>query len=128
MNPAYVESLIVSGTMIGAIIGAALGGRLADRLGRRRLILVGAVVYFAGSLIMAVAPTVEVLILGRFVNVFGQSETFWLYGGLTLLALVFCYQLIPETKGRSPDEIEADLRETAFGTDADRRDAVGSDD
>ncbi|MFC4439686.1 MULTISPECIES: sugar porter family MFS transporter [Natrialbaceae] len=71
MNPAYVEGVIVSGAMIGAIIGAALGGRLADRLGRRRLILVGAVVFFVGSLIMAIAPTVEVLILGRIVDGIG---------------------------------------------------------
>ncbi|WP_137291234.1 sugar porter family MFS transporter [Natronorubrum halophilum] len=71
MNPSYVEGIIVSGAMIGAIVGAGLGGRLADRLGRRRLILVGAVVFFAGSLIMAIAPTVEVLILGRIVDGIG---------------------------------------------------------
>ncbi|WP_459887794.1 sugar porter family MFS transporter [Halostagnicola bangensis] len=68
VNPSYVEGVIVSGAMIGAIFGAALGGRLADRLGRRRLILVGAVIFFIGSLIMAVAPTVEILILGRIID------------------------------------------------------------
>ncbi|QCS45013.1 sugar porter family MFS transporter [Natrinema versiforme] len=68
MNPSYVEGVIVSGAMVGAIIGAALGGRLADRLGRRRLILVGAVVFFVGSLIMAIAPTVEILIVGRILD------------------------------------------------------------
>ncbi|PCR91778.1 sugar porter family MFS transporter [Natrinema ejinorense] len=71
MNASLVEGIIVSGAMIGAIIGAALGGRLADRLGRRRLILVGAVVFFVGSLIMAIAPTVEILILGRIVDGIG---------------------------------------------------------
>ncbi|QFU82077.1 sugar porter family MFS transporter [Natronorubrum aibiense] len=71
LNPSYVEGIIVSGAMIGAIIGAALGGRLADRLGRRRLILIGAVVFFVGSLIMAIAPTVEVLIVGRIVDGIG---------------------------------------------------------
>ncbi|QSX00540.1 sugar porter family MFS transporter [Haloterrigena alkaliphila] len=71
VNPSYIEGIIVSGAMVGAIIGAAFGGRLADRLGRRRLILVGAVVFFVGSLIMAVAPNVEVLILGRIVDGIG---------------------------------------------------------
>ncbi|MBZ6494840.1 sugar porter family MFS transporter [Natrinema longum] len=71
MNTSLVEGVIVSGAMIGAIIGAALGGRLADRLGRRRLILVGAVVFFVGSLIMAIAPTVEILIVGRIVDGIG---------------------------------------------------------
>ncbi|ELY78597.1 sugar transporter [Natrinema pallidum DSM 3751] len=71
MNASLIEGIIVSGAMIGAIIGAALGGRLADRLGRRRLILVGAVVFFVGSLIMAIAPTVEILIVGRIVDGIG---------------------------------------------------------
>ncbi|WP_049892706.1 sugar porter family MFS transporter [Natronococcus jeotgali] len=68
IDPSLIEGIIVSGAMIGAIVGAAFGGRLADRLGRRRLILVGAVIFFVGSLIMAVAPNVEVLIVGRIVD------------------------------------------------------------
>ncbi|MFC4357673.1 sugar porter family MFS transporter [Halobium salinum] len=63
-----VESVVVSGALAGAAVGAALGGRLADRWGRRRLIIVGGVVFFVGSLLMAVAPTVEVLIVGRLVD------------------------------------------------------------
>ncbi|WP_049922264.1 sugar porter family MFS transporter [Halopiger djelfimassiliensis] len=71
VDPAYVEGVIVSGAMIGAMIGAAIGGRVADRLGRRRLILVGAVIFFVGSLIMAIAPTTEILIVGRIVDGIG---------------------------------------------------------
>lgn len=41
---------------------------------------------------------------------FGESFTFWFYGLLCLAALVFSYFLIPETKGRSLEEIERDLR------------------
>lgn len=62
---AFLQGTVVSGAMAGAIVGAALGGRLADRLGRRRLIMLGAVLFFVGSLIMAIAPTVAVLIVGR---------------------------------------------------------------
>ncbi|ELY88310.1 sugar porter family MFS transporter [Natrialba taiwanensis] len=68
IHPSLVEGVIVSGAMVGAIVGAALGGRLADRIGRRRLILTGAVVFFIGSLIMAIAPTTEVLIVGRILD------------------------------------------------------------
>ncbi|MGQ3412993.1 sugar porter family MFS transporter [Natrinema sp. LN54] len=71
MNASFVEGIVVSGAMIGAIVGAALGGRLADRLGRRRLILVGAGIFFVGSFIMAIAPTVEILIIGRIVDGIG---------------------------------------------------------
>ena len=62
---AFLKGTVVSGAMVGAIVGAAFGGRLADRLGRRRLILIGAVLFFVGSFIMAVAPSVAVLIVGR---------------------------------------------------------------
>ena len=37
----------------------------------------------------------------------GPSWTFWLYGLLAIAALLFCYYLVPETKGRSLEEIEA---------------------
>ncbi|WP_101295470.1 sugar porter family MFS transporter [Halegenticoccus soli] len=68
MDPSWVQGLVVSGALIGAVIGAATGGYLADRIGRRRLILIAAVVFFVGSLTMAIAPNVEVLVVGRVVD------------------------------------------------------------
>ncbi|MFC6825884.1 sugar porter family MFS transporter [Halopelagius fulvigenes] len=67
MSP-LVEGIIVSGAMAGAAAGAAVGGQLADRLGRRRLILIAAVVFFLGSFTMAVAPNVPVLVAGRLID------------------------------------------------------------
>jgi sugar porter (SP) family MFS transporter len=49
------------------------------------------------------------------VNAIGRGFTFWLYGVVSVLAFVFIYTFVPETKGRSLEEIEADLRGTAFG-------------
>ncbi|QIB76040.1 sugar porter family MFS transporter [Halogeometricum borinquense] len=63
-----VEGIVVSGAMAGAAVGAAVGGKLADRLGRRRLILISAIVFFIGSLTMAVAPNVPVLVAGRLID------------------------------------------------------------
>lgn len=63
-----IEGVVVSGAMAGAAFGAAIGGKLADRFGRRRLIFIGAVVFFVGSLTMAVAPTVPVLVAGRLID------------------------------------------------------------
>ena len=40
----------------------------------------------------------------------GSSWTFWLYATLALAAWIFCYILVPETKGRSLEEIEGQLR------------------
>ncbi|WP_226021813.1 sugar porter family MFS transporter [Halomicrobium salinisoli] len=67
MSP-LMEGIVVSGAMAGAALGAAVGGRLSDRLGRRRLILLGAGVFFAGSFLMAVAPSVPVLVAGRLID------------------------------------------------------------
>ena len=65
---AFLEGLVVSGTLVGAAAGAAVGGRLADRIGRRRLIILGASIFLVGSLGMAIAPTVEWLIAARMLN------------------------------------------------------------
>jgi len=38
---------------------------------------------------------------------FGPTWTFWLYGVLAIAAWIFSYALVPETKGRTLEEIEA---------------------
>jgi MFS family permease len=39
-------------------------------------------------------------------DTFGPSRTFWLYGLLTIAAVIFAYTLVPETKGRTLEAIE----------------------
>ncbi|MDT7746381.1 MAG: hypothetical protein QOD96_43, partial [Pseudonocardiales bacterium] len=46
----------------GAIIGAAIAGRITDRLGRRRTIMIAAVVFGIGALGCAAAPNVTMLV------------------------------------------------------------------
>ncbi len=41
------------------------------------------------------------------IKILGRPETFWLYGGLSIGTWFFVYFLVPETKGRSLEEIEA---------------------
>jgi len=40
------------------------------------------------------------------VEMLGPSWTFWLYGVLAIAAWLFSYYLVPETKGRTLEEIE----------------------
>jgi SP family arabinose:H+ symporter-like MFS transporter len=38
--------------------------------------------------------------------VIGPAKTFWLYGAVSLFAFVFVLLFIPETKGRTLEQIE----------------------
>lgn len=40
----------------------------------------------------------------------GRASAFWLYGLVAVAGLIFCYLFVPETKGRSLEEIETALR------------------
>jgi len=61
------QEIVVSAVLVGAVIGAAVGGRMADRFGRRRTIIVVAVIFAIGALETAFAPNVELLVAGRIV-------------------------------------------------------------
>jgi MFS transporter, SP family, galactose:H+ symporter len=45
-------------------------------------------------------------------DLIGPSQTFWLYGVLTVVALIFAYKLVPETRGRTLEAIEAFWHDT----------------
>ncbi|WP_030897144.1 sugar porter family MFS transporter [Streptomyces sp. NRRL S-474] len=61
------EGMVTSSLLLGAALGAVTGGRLSDARGRRRSILLLAVLFFAGALGCTLAPTTEVMIVARFV-------------------------------------------------------------
>ncbi|KAI5427578.1 hypothetical protein KIW84_032833 [Lathyrus oleraceus] len=59
--------LLTSGSLYGALIGFVLAFNIADFLGRRRELIVAALLYLVGALITALAPTFLVLVAGRLV-------------------------------------------------------------
>lgn len=50
------------------------------------------------------------------VNRFGASGTFWLYATVCLIALVFIYFFVPETKGKTLEEIQTEMAQLGVGT------------
>lgn len=60
-----LKETIVSMAVAGAIIGAAVGGWINDRFGRKISILVADALFFAGAVVMALAPSPNVIIIGR---------------------------------------------------------------
>ena len=70
----FLQGAIVAGLLLGAMIGAACAGRLSDRLGRRRLIMIAAIVFTGGALLAALAPSVWVLIAARVIIGFGVGS------------------------------------------------------
>ena len=63
----FSQELVLSSVLLGAMIGAALGGRLADTLGRRKLLIICAVVSFIGVLGTVLAKGIFMLIIARIV-------------------------------------------------------------
>jgi len=64
---AFYQGLVVSSLLLGAMAGAGVAGPLSDRLGRRRIILIAAIVFSVGAIGAALAPNVGVLVLFRIV-------------------------------------------------------------
>ncbi|WP_204195154.1 sugar porter family MFS transporter [Staphylococcus sp. GFQ9D221P] len=82
------EGLVVASMLVGAIFGSGASGPLSDRLGRRRVVFVIAIVYIVGALILALAPSMPVLVIGRLV--IGLAV-----GGSTAIVPVYLSEMAP---------------------------------
>ncbi len=63
-----MEEVIISSLFLSAMIGAPLGGTLADRFGRRKVLISSGLLFCTGSFLMAVSPTILLLIIGRVIT------------------------------------------------------------
>ncbi|MDW4193792.1 sugar porter family MFS transporter [Staphylococcus saprophyticus] len=82
------EGLVVASMLVGAIFGSGASGPLSDRLGRRCVVFVIAIVYIVGALILALAPSMPVLVIGRLV--IGLAV-----GGSTAIVPVYLSEMAP---------------------------------
>ncbi len=58
-------ALLTTGVLFGAVIGALFSGRLADRLGRKKMIIVNALIFAVGAVGCGYAPSIGTLIAMR---------------------------------------------------------------
>jgi EmrB/QacA subfamily drug resistance transporter len=68
-----VVQWVITGYLITLASCILLGGSLGDRFGRRRIFVLGAVVFAAASAVCAVAPALSVLVLARMVQGLGGA-------------------------------------------------------
>jgi sugar porter (SP) family MFS transporter len=90
----FESGMVVAAVPVGAIFGALIAGGLADRYGRRRMILIAAVVFILGAVASGLAPGTVVLVIARVI-----------IGGAIGLASAACPVYIsevapPEFRGR----------------------------
>lgn len=84
----------VASILVGSAIGAFCAGRLADRIGRRGVMLVGAVLFFVSAILTGIAGSSEVFILGRIIGGLGV-------GAASVIAPVYISEVVPaERRGR----------------------------
>ena len=85
---AFTEGVATSSLIFAAAVGAMLSGRLSDGWGRRKAIILLAVLFFLGTVLVVVAPGLEVLVAGRVL--LGLAV-----GGASTVVPVFLAELAP---------------------------------
>ncbi len=65
------RGLVVSAGFVGMFVGAATSGRLADRYGRKAIFQATLLIFSAGSVLSALAPSYETLLIARIVTGLG---------------------------------------------------------
>ena len=85
---AFTEGVATSSLIFAAAIGAMFGGRLSDGWGRRKTIILLAVLFFAGTLFVVFTPNLGVLVVGRVI--LGLAV-----GGASTVVPVFLAELAP---------------------------------
>lgn len=86
--------LVSSAVFLGMFVGALGGGRLSDKFGRKPVLIWSSVFYSAASLLSAVAPNYEALVLGRVLTGVGVQAA-------TGVIMVYLSEMFPSaSRGR----------------------------
>ena len=80
--------VVISSLVFAAALGALIGGKIADAVGRRRTIIVLAVLFFVGVLVAVFSPNFTILVAGRII--LGLAV-----GGASTVVPVYLAELAP---------------------------------
>ncbi len=86
-----MQGVVTSIALAGAAVGAAFAGQLADSFGRRPMLLVTAGIFVVGGLVSALAGSLAVLLLGRFLVGLG-------IGGASMLTPLYLAEIAPASE------------------------------
>jgi len=70
---ASVAQLTLSLSMLSIAVATLIYGPLSDRFGRKHILVIGIIITFLGSIFCILAPTINLLILGRIIQAFGGA-------------------------------------------------------
>lgn len=59
--------IITSWVTLGALVGALVAGVTADKIGRKKALLLAGGLFVVGAIVEGVAPSTEILVVGRLV-------------------------------------------------------------
>jgi MFS transporter, SP family, major inositol transporter len=85
---AFSEGLVTAALILGAALGSFASGQLSDRFGRRRCLLVLAIIFFVGALGTAFSPSIGIMVVMRFILGIGV-------GGSSTVVPVFIAEVAP---------------------------------
>jgi hypothetical protein len=97
----FLEEIVVSSVLVGVFW--LILSEIYPLAIRGRAMSVGTIVNWSANLIVAVSFLTVTQVLGK-------PMTFWTYGAVSIAAWCFALVMVPETKGRSLEPIEAHWR------------------
>ncbi|KAJ7299876.1 hypothetical protein O6H91_14G027800 [Diphasiastrum complanatum] len=87
------EEMLIGSLILVSIVGNLIAGLLADKMGRKKTLLLGAIIVMAGCSIMGIAPSYVFLFLGRLLTGIGYGFP------LSIVPLYIAEVSPPESRG-----------------------------
>ena len=87
----FTEGLVTATLLVGAAVGALIGGRLNDAMGRKKALIIVALVFFVGTVGNVIAPNLAVMLPSRFILGFAV-------GAASVTVPVYLAELAPTEK------------------------------